>query len=122
MNRLVLPYPISTNRYWRNFRGMMVKSSEAREYKAKIQAIAWQQGYGCPLDGPVHVEMSYHPKKPKTYKGGPVRSFDLDNVAKVAIDALNAIAWHDDSQITHLSISKADPIPDGGLVVMWRAA
>ena len=119
MNRLELPHPSSTNRYWRIFRGMAVKSAEARQYKADIQAIAWRQGYGTPLDGPVKVEMTYHPKRPKTYKGGPVRSFDIDNVAKVAIDSLNAIAWHDDKQITFLSIAKGEPVPDGALIVSW---
>lgn len=122
MNRLELPYPISTNRYWRIFRGMAVKSSEAREYKEQVQAMAMAAGLREPLSGAIHVEMTYHPKKPKTYKGGPVRSFDVDNVAKVALDALNAVAWHDDKQITFLSISKGQPVDDGALIVEWEAA
>jgi crossover junction endodeoxyribonuclease RusA len=120
MHRLELPYPISTNRYWRIFRGMAVKSSEARQYKADVHAIAMQAGASEPLSGPIHVQMTYHPRRPKTYKGGPVRAFDLDNVAKVAIDSLNAIAWHDDKQITHLAISRGEPVPNGALIVQWR--
>lgn len=31
---------------------------------------------------------------------------DLDNVAKVILDALNGIAYHDDSQVSRLLIEK----------------
>jgi len=33
---------------------------------------------------------------------------DADNIAKIIMDALNGIAWRDDSQINNLSISKKD--------------
>lgn len=122
MPSLILPYPISTNRYWRIFRGMAVKSAEACQYKTGVQAVAMEAGFREPLSGAIHVEMTYHPKKPKTYKGGPVRSFDLDNTLKVAIDALNGIAWHDDKQITFLAIRKGEPVDGGALIVEWRPA
>ena len=41
---LNLPYPISTNRYWRVFRNRTVLSSEAKAYKAQVAAIAKQSG------------------------------------------------------------------------------
>jgi crossover junction endodeoxyribonuclease RusA len=122
VNRLILPYPVSANRYWRHFRGMTVKSADARKYQAECQAIALSAGYSEPLQGPIHVEMSYHPKKPKKATGKPVRSLDCSNVCKVAEDALNGIAWVDDKQITHLSIAKCEPIEGGALIVSWRAA
>lgn len=123
MNRLMLPYPVSANRYWRHFRGMTVKSKEATAYQSEIKSIAFSEGYLEPLHGPIHVEMSYHPKKPKTYReGNPVRSQDISNVIKVAEDALNGIAWVDDKQITHLSISKGEPVEGGALVISWRQA
>ena len=122
MHRIELPHPISANRYWRICRGMAVKSVEARQYKALAQSIAGWQGIAEPLSGAIHVEMTYHPKRPKTYKGGPVRAFDLDNTMKVAIDALNGIAWHDDKQITFLAIARGEPVTDGALIVLWRHA
>lgn len=123
MNRLVLPHPVSANRYWRHFRGMTVRSREAIAYRAEVQAQAVGAGIGQPLTGHVHVEMAYHPRRPKKYTPGqPVRSLDLDNTLKVLIDALNGIAWLDDKQITHLSIGRAEPVPDGAMVVYWRAA
>ena len=31
---------------------------------------------------------------------------DVDNVAKLVLDALNGVAWHDDTQVTMLNVSK----------------
>lgn len=39
---------------------------------------------------------------------------DLDNIAKLVMDALNGIAWADDAQVTSLSVSKADRLRDVG--------
>lgn len=36
----VLPYPVSTNRYWRNFRGYTVRSKEANQYKEIVKALS----------------------------------------------------------------------------------
>ena len=33
---------------------------------------------------------------------------DADNVAKLVLDALNGIAWADDSQVTHLEVRQQD--------------
>ena len=33
---------------------------------------------------------------------------DADNVAKLVLDALNGIAWADDSQVTHLDVRQQD--------------
>lgn len=101
---------------------MTVKSVEARAYQANAKKLALSKGYCEPLEGPIHVEMSYHPKKPKSWRGGPVRSLDLDNVMKVGIDSMNGVAWIDDKQITHLSIAKCEPVEGGALVVAWKAA
>lgn len=122
MPTLILPYPISTNRYWRTFRGITTKSTEARQYKSAVEAIAMAEGITRPLACAVKVDMSYHPRRPKQYtEGANVRAMDLDNVLKVAIDSLNGIAYVDDKQITHLTIRRGEPIPDGGLVIAWES-
>ena len=119
---LTLPYPISANRYWRHFRGRTIKSSEARQYQAIAKSIAIDKGISTPLHGPINVEMSYHPRKPKKYAGGPVRSLDLSNVIKVAEDALNGIAWIDDSQIVYIHAVKGEPVTEGALIIRWEPA
>lgn len=37
----------------------------------------------------------------------PAKKSDSDNIAKVVLDALNGIAYHDDTQIIKLSVTKA---------------
>ena len=36
----------------------------------------------------------------------PTKKPDADNIAKVICDALNGVAWHDDSQVVSLSVDK----------------
>lgn len=121
MPQLILPYPVSANRYWRHFRGRTVVSAEAKHYRAQVMLEAARAGVGQPLDGPIALRVAYHPKMPKKWRGGPVRSFDLSNVVKIAEDALNGIAWLDDKQVAALTVRRAEPVPDGALVVTWEA-
>lgn len=53
---LVLPYPVSANRYWRHFRNRSIVSSEAMKYKIEIAAIAELQGV-VPLQGDVRLDL-----------------------------------------------------------------
>ena len=122
---LYLPYPISTNRYWRTFRGRTIRSAEAVAYKEQVAEIALESGMkihpGC-----VRVDMLLHPALPKDWekrqKKDPlwllsVRRIDLDNAMKVAIDALQGIAFENDRQITSLSIGLGHAVMDGALSV-----
>lgn len=36
----------------------------------------------------------------------PTKKPDADNIAKVICDALNGVAWHDDSQVVSLEVNK----------------
>ena len=125
---LYLPYPISVNRYWRTFRGRTIRSSEAVAYKEQVTELALEAGLkmhpGC-----VRVDMMLHPALPKDWekrqKRDPmwllsVRRIDLDNAMKVAIDALQGIAYENDRQITGLSISLGHAVQEGALSVKIR--
>lgn len=123
-----IPYPISMNRYLRNFRGRTVRSSEAVKYKAAVASIATDEGITL-LEGPVSVVMVLRPPKPKDAakraKKDPlwilgVRRIDLDNCMKVAIDALQGIAYDNDRQITDLRIRLGTPVPNGGMSIEVR--
>ena len=112
---VMLEYPVSANRYWRNFNGRTVMSAEARDYKA-MAAFRWREA-GLPLHtGPVLVELLLHPR---TTKAGEASKslMDLDNCLKVAIDALNGVAFVDDKQVRKLVAEVVDPVPGGGLSV-----
>jgi len=90
--RLVLPEPISSNRYWRNFRGRIVKSKEARDYQELVKIRARLQGAKV-MEGPVKLTIHW-------YRGR--RSGDLSNRCKVVEDSLQGVVFQNDSQVTEL--------------------
>lgn len=104
---MVLPYPPSTNRYWRTFRGRTVVSAEAKAYKKDVSL------KGCiPFPGPVALTV-------RLYR--PQRSGDLDNRLKVLCDALNGHAWHDDKQVEEIHAYRFDDKTNPRVEVEVRA-
>lgn len=95
---ITLPSPVSANRYWRNFRGRMVVSAEAKAYKEQVAWIARAAGMEL-LTGDVSVTM-------KVYR--PAKRGDIDNAAKILLDSLNGIAYSDDSQIVEIHAYRYD--------------
>lgn len=100
-----LPYPPSVNRLYRVIRGRMVMSDEARAYKALAGLLARQQGVEV-LCGAVSVTISVF---------RPRRAGDLDNTLKATLDALNGIAYEDDSQITELHARRYEQAKERGV-------
>lgn len=117
---ILLPYPVSANRYWRTFRGMTVRSKEADEYKRTAAHSAFVAGWRA-IEGPVSVGITLHPKLTK--KGLPSATrMDLDNCIKVTLDALNGVAYRDDRQVVRLVAEIGQAHPLGGLSVTVEAA
>lgn len=120
MISLVLPYPVSANRYWRSFahprtgRVVTIVSDDAREYKAQVARIALVQGLRKPLPGPVSLAFRLVPPN--------LICMDLDNCLKVAIDALKGIAFEDDSLVAHFEAWKCSPDGHARLEVSVEAA
>lgn len=115
-----LPYPISTNRYWRNYRGRTVRSKEANDYKLMVLA---DSGLKSAKDSltlkPVSVTVMLQPKL--TAKGVASKTvMDLDNCLKIALDALQGIAYANDKQIRMISAQYGVPREDGGLIVQVK--
>lgn len=122
---LVLPYPISTNRYWRSFvpkgkrRAVTVLSDEAKEYKKSVVALAAAAGIKKPISGRVGVQYVLIPKRPQDWIkraqrdpegwGDTVQCIDLDNAMKVLMDSLNGIAFEDDKWVRAIEANRADP-------------
>jgi crossover junction endodeoxyribonuclease RusA len=90
--RLTLPYPPSANNYWRANRGRVHKSTQAKKYIDNVKWITKRQNL-TPIEGHVQVQI-------EVYR--PARRGDLDNTLKVLLDALNGLAYADDSQITQI--------------------
>jgi Holliday junction resolvase RusA-like endonuclease len=83
-------------------------------YRLDVQAAA-RRAFRRPLDGPVEVVLQFELPRPKShwckrglsssapaYPGKP----DWDNLSKAVCDALNAVAYHDDSQIVRTTVTK----------------
>lgn len=118
MIRLVLPYPVSANRYWRVFGGRVVHSAEARSYRNVVQIKA--RGV-TPLEGPVSVHVALCPGM--TAKGVASKTrLDLDNCLKVALDALQGVAFSNDKQVVKLLAELGPAQVGGALMVEVKAA
>lgn len=64
-----------------------------------------------PFSGPIAVSIMTYRQLPKStpksvYSEPDTHKPDIDNVAKIVLDALNGVAWEDDAQVVSLTISK----------------
>lgn len=110
--KLVLPYPVSANRYWRTVvnrrteRAMTFVSKEAEAFKEECAWRAKEAGFRVPITGLVELRIRLVPKNGVC--------MDLDNCLKVTIDALKGIVYADDSQVYRIVAERLDPDPAGG--------
>lgn len=122
--RLILPYPVSANRYWRTFmprghrRPVTMLSDEAKAYKAEVLRIAFEAGVVAPIAGRVAVSYVLYPAKPKdaakrakndAHWDDDVRCIDLDNANKVIFDSLKNVAFQDDKWVRRIYAERAEP-------------
>lgn len=113
---ITLPYPPSTNLLYRYFRGRAVLSVKGRAYKLQAAEIAKAAGVEL-LDGDVALDVVLHAKKTKEETGKRPRCIDLSNSLKVAEDALQGVAFGDDSQTRSIRMRYGEPVPGGALVI-----
>nr|DAF04112.1 MAG TPA: Endodeoxyribonuclease RusA [Caudoviricetes sp.] len=64
-----------------------------------------------PFSGPIAVSILTYRQLPKStpksvFSEPDTHKPDIDNVAKVILDALNGVAWEDDAQVVSLTVSK----------------
>lgn len=129
MIRFEVSYPPSANRY-KLPRVIPVRrgsqpaiswylSKEAKAFKDEVGWRAKQAGVRGPIKGFVRVTLIIVPHQPLDVKDRArrdpklwpltVQCLDLGNVEKVALDALNGIAWTDDRQVEELNLRRAEP-------------
>lgn len=73
----------------------LIRATFLKEYK---NIIPNNSGYG--------VIIKIYVKEPKKAKYFYPAKFDIDNVAKTVLDALNGVIWIDDSQVIQLWVLK----------------
>lgn len=104
-----LPEAPSANRWWRKFRNRMVLSDEAREYKSLVR-MAYRS---VELRGEIEVRV-------KWFRGR--RAGDLDKRVPIVLDALQGVAYANDSQIVKLSAERIEAPRNPCMIVTVRAA
>lgn len=119
MTPVLLPYPPSANRLWRNVRGRMIPSADALAWKREA---AWRVAAAGvrPLAGDVAVAIVLHPRQ--TAKGAASKTrIDIDNPIKPLLDALQGVAFANDRQVVHVQSTLGHAIPNGGLSVSIKS-
>lgn len=92
----------------------MVVSGEARQYKLDVAALARVAGLR-PVEGEVVITLDVY---------RPIRRGDLSNRIKIVEDALQGVAYKDDSQIVELTARRFDDKkhPRVEVTIMEKAA
>lgn len=114
---LELPPPPASNRYWRMNRGRVHVSHEARDYRLAVHLRATAAGLGTAKvgvwfpAGDVVVTIIWYRER----KAG-----DLDGRLKVLLDALQGLAYTNDSQVKVLNAERRDE-GEGRVVVSIKA-
>ena len=130
--QLVLPYPLSANKYWRPVHIgnhiTIVPTKDAKEYKTEVQWRARAAGVRTPIIGRVAVDVKLYPHRPLDYKkrmrdfgaswDDSVMCIDLTNAEKVLLDALNGVAYEDDKRIFRYSAERMEPDEGKARVVL----
>lgn len=108
-----LPFPPSTNAYWRRSGHHIHISNKGREYrKAVMDEIALLD---VPKFGDARVSVTMQLIPPN------LRKYDIDNRCKALFDALtHAGVWNDDEQIDVLKIYKLKPAQGGWVQIMIK--
>lgn len=119
---LTLPYPISSNRYWRPVKIgthiTIVPTKEAKQYKATVATTALTMGIK-PIEGRYKMEIWLYPNRPQDWKkrmrdngdawSDSVLCLDLGNCEKVLSDALNGVAFIDDKWARQIIMMRMEP-------------
>ncbi len=133
---ITLPYPISSNRYWRPVpigkHVTMVPTREAKLYREEVAKIARSAGLPEPYQGRVYMDIKLYPHRPLDFKkrmqklgvnwDDTVQCMDLGNCEKVLSDALNGVIYVDDKWIWEEHKKRMEPDEHGARVVVTITA
>lgn len=123
MLTITLPYPISSNRYWRPVPiGKHITIVPTKEAKAYKDDVGWRlkaAGVHKPITGRVAIDVKLYPHRPLDWErrarldpmgwSDTVQCIDLDNANKVLLDALKGVAIDDDKWVRRITAERMEP-------------
>lgn len=116
---IVMSYPVGGNRAWRQANGKVIPNPKAVAWKRQAAESARLAGIQI-ITGPVEIHCRLHPRLNKD--GTPSKTrLDCDAPLKLLLDALNGVAYADDSQIIRIVAEIAHPVAGGALSVRVMA-
>lgn len=87
--------------------GRTYTPKKTKDFETRIKSMAKEQYRNGAMKGPLSVTIVFFMKRPKTVnRDYPTVKPDVDNLCKATLDALNGIAYEDDSQIIEINASK----------------
>jgi crossover junction endodeoxyribonuclease RusA len=114
IHSIMMPYPISTNRYYRNLQHITTLSKEGRLFKQMVRLANLRIK---PIVDDVVLNITIHPKQKKD--GGAYNQIiDLDNGLKCILDSLIGIVYHDDKQVKGLHVNYGSSKVGGATTVL----
>ncbi|WP_244206506.1 RusA family crossover junction endodeoxyribonuclease [Caballeronia pedi] len=128
---LRLPYPPSSNRYWRTYvvqgHAQTVVSAEAKAYRREVAWLLKVAKIREPAFGRVKVTIVLHPKMPQDARlrmrkfgdrwEDDLLCIDLDNALKILFDSLKGRVFYDDRFVWKIDASRGEPKPEACVVV-----
>ena len=108
--KLALPYPPSVNTYWRANGKRRFISKAGVLFKQHVSQCVNSSGYDSFADSRLRVDITICPRSK--------RRFDLDNLLKATLDAMqDAGLYQDDEQVDDLRIRRGEPVKGGACIV-----
>ena len=100
----------------RVYRGHAFTPIETKTYENIIRC-AYQNQSNIYYEGAIKIKIDIYHKIPKSYtkkrvsdiregKELPTKKPDIDNIVKIILDALNGLAYKDDTQVIELNVKK----------------
>lgn len=90
-------------------KGFAYTPSKTREAERDFKVQAMEHMPNKPIEGPINLELVFYKPKPKSK---PKKKWawdtkpDIENLAKLSMDAMNKVFWRDDAQIIDLCVRK----------------
>jgi crossover junction endodeoxyribonuclease RusA len=115
-NKIITPYPVSTNRYYRVFRNITTLSKEGKLFKETVRFTNLK--YQPTLDD-ISLDITIHAKLKKNGTSY-TKIIDLDNSLKCILDSLIGLVYQDDKQVKELHVRYGEPKQNGGATVIFN--